>query len=136
VEFRSGQYLTLRVGGQDFAIEAGCVRGILPTHELVSAEQGGVPGGNGWRAGSATLRGQALPVVDLRAKLGLRLGVQGRNPSIVVVEARGSLVGFLADGVCEVIYARAHEYRAGKIRVGRPREILDPNSLALEPATL
>jgi purine-binding chemotaxis protein CheW len=130
-DFRSGEYLTLRVGGQDFAIDAGCVRGILPTHELVSSESA-----VSWVAGSARLRGRTLPVIDLRAKLRLRDGIQGRDPSIVVVEANGGLVGFLADRVSEIIYARAHEFRGGKIRIGRPREILDPNSLVVEPASL
>jgi len=81
------------------------------------------------------LRGQSFPVIDLRVKLGLRHGSQGRNPSIVVVETGSGLAGFFADRVSEIIYARAHEYRGGKIRIGRPREILDARSVLLEPAT-
>ena len=129
--FRSGQYLTLRIGSHDFAIEAGCIRGILASHEAVSAESS-----TSWLAGSAALRGQTFPVIDLRVKLGLRHGNQGRNPSIVVVETGSGLAGFFADRVSEIIYARAHEYRGGKIRIGRPREILDARSVLLEPATL
>lgn len=129
--FRSGQYLTFRIGNHELAIDAECVRGILPSHELVGADSAGL-----WRAGSATLHGHTFPVVDLRAKFGYRYGIQGRNPSIVVVDTGSGLAGFLADRVSEVIYVRAHEFRGGKIRIGRPREILDSRTLLLEPAIL
>ena len=129
-EFRSGRYLTFRVGRHDLAIFAECVRGVLPSHELVSLEQPSL------LAGYATLQGAAFPVFDLRAKLNLRPGLYGRNPSIVVVETADGLAGFMADRVSDIIYARAHDFRAGKIRVGRARPIIDPASLTPALASL
>ncbi len=126
-EFRSGQYLTFRVGRQEFAIEAGAVKGILPAHELVSTEHTTPE----WLAGEARLRGQVFPVIDLRVKLHLRHGISGRTPCIVVVD-NGTLVGFLADSVSEILHARAHDFRNGKLRSGRPRQIVNLEDLAVE----
>lgn len=131
-EFRSGQYLGFRVGRHEFAIDAERVKGMLPTHELIAPE---VRGGPGWFAGTAALRGQKFPVVDLRLKLKLPHGTYGRNPSIVVVDTGSDLAGFLADSIADIIHVRAHEFRNGKIRIGRPREILDPASLVRELTT-
>jgi purine-binding chemotaxis protein CheW len=136
-EFRSGQYLTFRVGRQEFAIEAAPVKGILPAHELVSAERPG----EDWLAGEARLRGQVFPVIDLRVKLKLRHGISGRTPCIVVVEYRSPagipiaiLVGILVDSVSEIIHARAHDFRNGKIRIGRPRQVIQVAELAVPEA--
>ena len=128
--FRSGQYLTFRVARQEFAIEAGAVRAVLPAHDMDPADRP-VPE---WLAGEAWLRGVAFPVLDLRLKLNLRHGISGRNPSIVVVDT-GSLVGFLADTVSEIIHARAHDFRNGKLRIGRPRTVVHLSELSVaEPA--
>jgi len=124
--FRSGRYLTFRVGHQEFAIEADPVKAILPAHELVGAEQPDPE----WLAGECQLRGEPFPVIDLRLRLRLRHGISGRTPSIVVVN-NGSLIGFLADSVSEIIHARAHDYRHGKLRIGRPRRIVPLSDLTL-----
>jgi chemotaxis signal transduction protein len=134
--FRPGDYLTFRVARHDFALPAECVRGILPLHELVS---GDAP--ESWRAGTATLCARSFPVIDLRARLKLRRGSAGRNPCIVVVEGASqeglSLAGFVADCVSDVVSARARDFRNGKLRIGRPRKVLDPEVvLAGEAAAL
>lgn len=118
-EFRSGQYLTFRLGRQEFALETARVAAILPAHELISAED---PTED--IAGEARLRGQSFPVLNLRRKLNLPHGISGRTPCIIVVD-HGLLTGFMADSVSEVIHARLHDFRAGKLRVGRPRQVLD-----------
>lgn len=121
--FRSGQYLTFRVGRQEFAIEAAAVRAVLPAHELTAAEE---PGSE--VAGEARLRGEAFPVIDLRKKLKLRHGISGRTPCIVVLD-QGMLIGFLADSVSDIVHARAHDFRNGKLRMGRPRQVIPLSSL-------
>jgi chemotaxis signal transduction protein len=130
-EFRSGQYLTFRVGRKEFAIEAGPVKAVIPAHDLVTAENPEPE----WLAGEARLRGETFPVVDLRARLKLRYGVTGRNPCIVVVH-NGTLVGFLADCAAEIIHARAHDFRNGKIRIGRPRQVVNLSDLSVEEPAL
>ena len=129
-EFRSGQYLTFRIGRYDFAIYAATVRGVLPVHQLDAAEES--PN----LAGHAEMDGVRFPVFDLRAILNLRRGLYGRNPSIVVVETAEGLAGFVADSISDLVHARQRDFRNGKLRIGRPRPILHPESLTLTASTL
>ena len=124
--FRSGEYLTFRVGRQEFAIEAGPVKAIIPAHDLLSADHPDPA----WLAGESRLRGEPFPVIDLRLRLKLRHGISGRTPCIVVLNS-GKLIGFLADSVSEIIHARAHDFRNGKIRIGRLRQIVPLSQLSL-----
>ncbi len=126
--FPAGQYLTFRVARDEFAMDATRVRGILPVHEMTVVEkiEEDAPA---FLVGFARLRAATVPVIDLRGKLGLRHGAQGRQPCIVVVEAGTAegprLAGFIADRVSEVVNARARDFRAGRLRIGRPRRVLD-----------
>jgi chemotaxis signal transduction protein len=129
--FRSGHYLTFRVGRQDFAMDAAHVKAILPVHELIAAEHPDPA----WILGEASLKRQRFPVIDLRLKLNLRPGTYGRNPSIIAVEVASEWIGFFADRVSEIVHARAHDFSSGKLRIGRPRVILDPASLLVEPVS-
>jgi chemotaxis signal transduction protein len=126
---------------------ASCVRGILPAREMVPVGTHSPilvrtfsPGTfspamfSPWTSGFASLRGRDFPVIDLRAKLGLPHATHGRQPYIVVVEVQTAdgprLAGFIADRVCELVQARERDFHLGKLRLtGRPRLVLDPNSL-------
>ena len=120
--YKAGKYLTFRVARQDLAMNADCVSGILPVHEMAALE---TP--HQWICGFAALGGRDFPVIDLRAKLGIPHGSQGREPFIVVVETAGRLAGFIADRVSEVLELRPRDFRNGAVRThGRPRKVLDP----------
>lgn len=127
--FRSGQYLTFRVGRHDLAVWAAAVKAILPEHQLDAAELAEP----NWLVGTARVQDEVFPVVDLRLKLNLRYGRYGRNPSIIVADTGEGLAGFLADRVSEIVHARAHDFRNGKLRIGRPRQVLDLRLLAPAP---
>jgi chemotaxis signal transduction protein len=135
---RPGAYLTFRVARQDFAMEARCVRGIVPAGEMQPLETAVtlpwlLPLGD-WICGFAMHRGEGIPVIDLRAKFDWAPGTRGRRPCIVVVqlEIPGDplVVGFLADTVSEVVQARERDFHHGKLHLGgRPRRVLDPACL-------
>ncbi len=126
-----GQYLTFRVGRQDFAIDATRVRGLLPTHDMIHVE---IPDSH-IRGYASILQGE-FPVIDLRQKLGIRQGSHGKQPCVVVVEISSGgnrLAGFVADRVSEVIALREREFRNGIARLnGRSRRILDPDQIVTE----
>jgi chemotaxis signal transduction protein len=112
-----GKYLTFRIAGREFAMDATRVRGILPIHEL---------------------GGRDFPVIDLRSKLGLTKASGGRMPCIVVVEVGANdetrLVGFVADRVSDVVQLRKRDLRNGMTRgKGRPRRVLDPDVILRAP---
>jgi len=130
--FRPGRYLTFRLAGQDFAVDADRVRGIVPLHEMVLLAE--TPLSPAWAEGVASLGGHDFPVIDLRSRLQLPAPRRGRDPMIVVVEHAASvglqLVGFVADRVAGLVKARADDYRHGKLRTrGRPRRILDLDAI-------
>jgi chemotaxis signal transduction protein len=132
--FRPGRYLAFRIAGQEFAVDAGRVRGILPIHELAAIEEA-LPCSPACAEGVASLGGRDFPVIDLRSKLRLRAPARGRERVIVVVEHAApqgwQLVGFVADRVSGLIKARENDYRRGKLHTpGRPRRILDPDAIA------
>jgi chemotaxis signal transduction protein len=121
------QYLTLRVGRQELAIDASRVRGILPASDLVAVD---IPDSN--VCGFASTLGREFPVIDLRKRLKIAPGSRGRLPCIVVIEGSG-LLGFLADCVSEIVTVREQEIRSGVIRRnGRSRRVLDPDSIVTE----
>jgi chemotaxis signal transduction protein len=133
VDIQGGQYLTFRVARNDFAVEAALVRAILPAHDLQPA----VPSPNlyrlfgQWTCGFASLRGQEIPVIDLRGRLNLPHAAYGRHPCVVVLESgsteRPRLTGFIADHVSKLVYARDRDFSFGKLYHGRkPRRVLDP----------
>jgi len=123
--YKAGKYLTFRVARQDFAMDAECVRGILPMHEMVALEAA-----HEWIRGFAAIRRRDFPVIDLRAKLAIAHGSHGREPFIIVVETRGKLAGFIADRVSEVLDLRHRDFRHGAVRGhGRPRKVLDPDRI-------
>jgi len=115
----AGQYLTFRVARQDCAIEASCVRAVLPWSDLTRDDDAAAPG---HLAGFVSMHGGIFPVVDLARKLGFPTAPPGRSPCIVVIEG----VGFVADRVSGVIDVRARDLHGRKIlKHGRPRIIID-----------
>jgi chemotaxis signal transduction protein len=120
------------LAGLEYAVIAKRVRGVLPAHALIPAGDFDFPG-TAWLAGFTTIDGVRLPVIDLAAQLGLPRAPPGRNPGILVVEAWtlgvARLAGFLAERVSEVVAARARDFHNGRLRIGRPRRILDADIL-------
>jgi len=102
------EFLPFRVAGRDFAVDASRVRAIVPFEE----------------------RHRGVPVIDLRKKFSLPQAVYGRRQFLIVTETMRGQVGFIADYVSDLIQASRHECKRGKLRTGgRPRRILDPESL-------
>jgi chemotaxis signal transduction protein len=107
------QFLPFRIAGRDFVIDASRVRAIVPFE------------------GSPDCH--AVPVVDLRKRLGLPAVVYGRRQLLVMLES----TGFVVDYVSDLIKGSPEQCRGGKLRGrGRPRWILDPDSLLIETNSL
>jgi purine-binding chemotaxis protein CheW len=53
--------------------------------------------------GVTNLRGQTLPVIDLRKRFGLAKGKETKDSRIVTVDIHGLKVGMVVDGVSEVL---------------------------------
>jgi chemotaxis signal transduction protein len=121
------EYLPFRIAGRDFVVDASRVRAIVPFERLED------PSGQ---------QSHPAPVIDLRARLGLPPIFYGRRPYLVVVETRttadtpvseSGLASFAVDYVSDLIHGSPKECRRGKLRTGgRPKWVLDPDSLRIE----
>ncbi len=97
-----GQYLTFTLEGERFALEIGRVREVL---EFRGATR--VPRTPEFMRGVINLRGNVVPVVDLKAKFGMGVTESTVDTCVVIVEVEidgeATVLGALADSVQEVI---------------------------------
>lgn len=95
------QFLTFTLGKEIFALDIGTVREVL---ELTSITK--IPRTPDFMRGVINLRGHAVPVVDMRMKMGMSQGEDTVDTCIIIVEIEfdGELtvMGALVDSVREV----------------------------------
>ncbi len=95
------QFLTFTLGKEIFALDIGTVREVL---ELTSITK--IPRTPPFMRGVINLRGHAVPVVDMRLKLGMSKGEDTVDTCIIIVEiefdGEYTIMGALVDSVREV----------------------------------
>jgi purine-binding chemotaxis protein CheW len=91
------QFVTFRVGNQNFGIPALKVRDVLREQPLTR-----VPLAPTVVSGAINLRGHIVIAVDVRARLGVT-GAPVARPMCVVVESRGEAVCLIVDAVGDVV---------------------------------
>lgn len=96
-----GRYLTFTLGRQQFAIPAQKVRQVVGLCPLDQRER--MPS---YMRGSLALRGQSIPVVSLRARLGMPDPTPTGKEAIIVFDL-GLDVGLIVDEVNEVTHFNA-----------------------------
>ncbi|MGE5580935.1 MAG: chemotaxis protein CheW [Bacillota bacterium] len=93
------QLVVFRLGSEEFGVD------ILQVHEIEKLEQGvtRVPKSPSFVEGVINLRGEIVPIVDLRKRFGLTVGAIGIESRVMIVEVSGNLVGMMVDAVVEVL---------------------------------
>lgn len=95
-------YLTFRLQGEHFAMNVGNVVNILELTNITS-----IPKAPEYMRGIISLRGEVLPVIDTKVKLGLSPSEFTANTCILVIEAmldsQHVRLGALVDAVQEVL---------------------------------
>lgn len=92
------QLVGFRVGGEEFALDVLRVQEIIRLQELTR-----VPNAPDFMEGVMNLRGKIIPVIALRKRFGLDLVPSDKQTRIVVVEVKGTVLGFVVDSVSEVL---------------------------------
>ena len=94
----SGEYLTLRLGTEEYAIDIRQVQEIrsyeMPTKMVHSPS---------FVKGVINLRGVIVPIVDLRLKLQLPTVAYNDATVVVILNIQGSTMGAVVDGVSDVV---------------------------------
>jgi twitching motility protein PilI len=87
--------VAFRMGGETFLVAREETREVLGYPAVVTR----IPGAKGWVKGLANVRGQLLPMLDLRQFLGSGATASGRNTRVVVVNHREIPAGLMVDEV-------------------------------------
>lgn len=99
---KTQRFLTFTLDKELFALDINSVREILDMSEITR-----IPQAPQFMRGVVNLRGNAVPVMDLRQRFGLEPTAQTVNTRIIIIEQPEGhdllLIGALADSVKEVI---------------------------------
>jgi len=87
--------VAFRMGGETFLVAREETREVLGYPAAVTR----IPGAKSWVKGLANVRGQLLPMLDLRQFLGSGATATGRNTRIIVVNHRDIPAGLMVDEV-------------------------------------
>jgi purine-binding chemotaxis protein CheW len=92
------QLVSFHIGGEEFGLN------ILRVQEIIRIQQlTRVPNSPDFVDGVINLRGKVIPVVALRKCFGLEDLAHDKQTRIVVVEVKGTILGFIVDSVSEVL---------------------------------
>ncbi len=95
---KSGEFLTFRLGGEEYGID------ILRVQEIRSYEQPTrIANAPSFVKGVVNLRGVIVPIIDLRLKLGCESAEYNTFTVVVVLNVRGRVVGAVVDSVSDVL---------------------------------
>lgn len=92
------QVVGLELGGETYGVEISRVQEIVRLQPITP-----VPHAPANIEGVTNLRGQIVPIVDLRKRCGLRAGASTQQTRIVVADLGTQIVGLVVDGVSEIL---------------------------------
>jgi purine-binding chemotaxis protein CheW len=108
------QLCTFRVGGEEYALDIMRVREIIPPLPVTT-----VPRAPSFVEGVARLRGDVLPVVDVRKRFGLAPTPPTRRTRFLVVMVGRRRIALVVDEVCEVLRVSRAELGPAPALVGQ-----------------
>ena len=102
-----GQYLTLRLGSEEYAID------ILRVQEIRSYEEPTrMVNAPSFIKGVINLRGVIVPIVDLRLKLNISKVEYDDFTVVIILIVRGTVIGAVVDAVSDVVTLTSQSIKA------------------------
>jgi purine-binding chemotaxis protein CheW len=92
------QLVTFSIGEEEFGVDILKVQEIIRTMEITK-----VPKAPPFVEGVINLRGNVIPIIDLRKRFGLDTRKHDKHTRIIVIEINNMIVGFVVDSVSEVL---------------------------------
>lgn len=103
---QSGQYLTLRLGSESYAID------IMRVQEIRSYEEPTkMANSPSFIKGVINLRGVIVPIVDLRMKLNVSTVEYNEFTVVIILNVRGTVIGAVVDAVSDVVTLEASQIK-------------------------
>jgi purine-binding chemotaxis protein CheW len=101
------QLCTFRIGGEDYAVDLMRVQEIIPPRPITP-----VPRAPAFLEGVTRIRGEVLPVLDVRKRLGVPPAADARRVRFLVTSVARRRIALVVDEVCEVVRLPRREIRA------------------------
>ena len=115
------QYVVFRLGREKYCIDISNVAGITEFGEIT-----GVPEAPYYIDGIINLRGDIIPIVNLKKRFSIKEGVSDENTRIIVVKVSGKDVGFIVDEASQVMRISSDDIEpAPEIIKGKEREYIE-----------
>lgn len=115
------QCVIFRLGQEAFAVEIAMVNEIIRMKDITP-----VPGALPHIRGLVNLRGQTIPVMDLRARIGLPEMEGTADSRIVVIDFEAGRLGIIVDAVEEVMTFEAEDIQpAPALAAGKEQEFVN-----------
>lgn len=93
------EYMTFELGSMQYAIELPKIREILTYPEIITV----LPNVNGWVKGLINLRGEVVPILDIRIKFNTGEIVYNENTAVIAVITEDKrMIGLVVDKVDDV----------------------------------
>jgi purine-binding chemotaxis protein CheW len=92
------QLVTFNLSNEEFGIDILNVQEINRMTDITK-----IPNAPDYVEGAINLRGNTIPIIDLRKKLGFSAASIGESARIVVVELKKAALGFIVDSVSSVL---------------------------------
>jgi purine-binding chemotaxis protein CheW len=92
------QLVIFNLTNEDYGVDISAVDGIVKMQAITK-----VPHAPDFVEGITNLRGEVLPVVDLRKRFGLPVGEATKDTRIINIEVDDTKVGMIVDAVSEVL---------------------------------
>ncbi len=93
------QLVTFLIANEEYGIDILKVKEIIRLQEIVE-----IPESSNYVKGIIDLRGEIIPIIDLRVKFGLTSIEKNENMKIIIVELEEeNLIGIIVDSVSQVI---------------------------------
>ena len=112
------QYIVVQIGSEKYGIDISYVDNIVRMQKITR-----VPKAQPYFKGIINLRGEIVPVMSIRTKMGLEPDVITNATRIIIlkIEEKGSL-GVMVDQVSEVVNLTADEIEPNTMNTGRGKE--------------
>lgn len=116
------QYVIFQIGPEEYGVDINAVKEIIKPTKITN-----VPNTVKHVLGVINLRGQIVPVVDLRRKFNFETqNKKSTKQRIITVEVRDALIGLFVDDVNEVVWLNKEEIEpAPEVAGGIKQEFLD-----------
>jgi purine-binding chemotaxis protein CheW len=99
------QLISFTVGAEEYGLELMQVKEVIRMRQITW-----LPKAPSCIKGIINLRGDVIPIVDLRDRFGLQSVEQSAMTRVIVVEAEGRLIGMVVDSASQVVRVPADQF--------------------------